>query len=221
MPKQSIGLDDQLYNYLLSVSLREPEILLKLRQETASHHRSTMQISPEQGQFMRLLVQLIGAKKTLEVGVFTGYSSLSVALALPDDGKIIAADVSEEFTAIARRYWQEAGVAHKIDLRLAPGLETLDQLLATGQAETFDFAFIDADKENYDGYYERSLQLLRPGGLIVIDNVLWSGQVADPENQDESTQSIRALNEKLHHDERVTLSLVPIADGLTLAIKRS
>ncbi|WP_392480393.1 class I SAM-dependent methyltransferase [Nostoc sp. C110] len=221
MPKQSIGLDDQLYNYLLSVSLREPEILLKLRQETANHPRSTMQISPEQGQFMRLLVQLIGAKKTLEVGVFTGYSSLSVALALPDDGKIIAADVSEEFTAIARRYWQEAGVAHKIDLRLAPGLETLDQLLATGQADTFDFAFIDADKENYDGYYERSLQLLRPGGLIAIDNVLWSGQVADPENQDESTQSIRALNEKLHHDERVTLSLVPIADGLTLAIKRS
>jgi predicted O-methyltransferase YrrM len=221
MPKQSLGLDNQLYNYLLSVSLREPEILLKLRQETASHPRSAMQISPEQGQFMRLLVQLIGAKKTLEVGVFTGYSSLSVALALPEDGKIIAADVSEEFTAIARRYWQEAGVAHKIDLRLAPGLETLDALLATGEAETFDFAFIDADKENYDGYYERSLQLIRPGGLIAIDNVLWSGQVANPQNQDESTQSIRALNEKLHHDERVTLSLVPIADGLTLAIKRS
>ena len=220
MPKQSIGLDNQLYNYLLSVSLREPEILLKLRQETASHPRGTMQISPEQGQFMRLLVQLIGAKKTLEVGVFTGYSSLSVALALPTDGKIIAADVSEEFTAIARRYWQEAGVADKIDLRLAPALETLDQLLATGQAETFDFAFIDADKENYDGYYERSLKLIRPGGLIAIDNVLWSGQVADPQNQDESTQSIRALNEKLHYDERVTLSLVPIADGLTLAIKR-
>ena len=220
MPKQSIGLDNQLYNYLLSVSLREPEILLKLRQETASHPRSGMQISPEQGQFMRLLVQLIGAKKTLEVGVFTGYSSLSVALALPADGKIIAADVSEEFTAIARRYWHEAGVADKIDLRLAPGLETLDQLLATGQAETFDFAFIDADKENYDGYYERSLQLVRPGGLIAIDNVLWSGQVANPQIQDASTQAIRALNEKLHHDERVTLSVVPIADGLTLAIKR-
>ncbi|MCC5645370.1 class I SAM-dependent methyltransferase [Nostoc sp. CHAB 5824] len=220
MPKQSIGLDNQLYNYLLSVSLREPEILLKLRQETASHPRSGMQISPEQGQFMRLLVQLIGAKKTLEVGVFTGYSSLSVALALPADGKIIAVDVSEEFTAIARRYWQEAGVADKIDLRLAPGLETLDQLLATGQAETFDFAFIDADKENYDGYFERSLQLVRPGGLIAIDNVLWSGQVAEEQNQDESTQAIRALNEKLHHDERVTLSLIPIADGLTLAIKR-
>ncbi|MEH2409792.1 class I SAM-dependent methyltransferase [Nostoc sp.] len=220
MPKQSIGLDNQLYNYLLSVSLREPEILLKLRQETASHPRSGMQISPEQGQFMRLLVELIGAKKTLEVGVFTGYSSLSVALALPADGKIIAADVSEEFTAIARRYWQEAGVADKIDLRLAPALKTLDQLLATGQAETFDFAFIDADKENYDGYYERSLQLLRPGGLIAIDNVLWSGQVAEEQNQDESTQAIRALNQKLHHDERVSLSLVPIADGLTLAIKR-
>jgi predicted O-methyltransferase YrrM len=221
MPKQSIGLDNQLYNYLLSVSLREPEILGKLRQETANHPRSGMQISPEQGQFMSLLVQLIGAKKTLEVGVFTGYSSLSVALALPADGKIIACDVSEEFTAIARRYWQEAGVADKIDLRLAPGLETLDKLLATGQAETFDFAFIDADKENYDGYYERSLQLIRPGGLIAIDNVLWSGQVADEQYQDESTQAIRALNEKLHHDERVTLSLVPIADGLTLAIKRS
>ncbi|MDZ8085525.1 MAG: class I SAM-dependent methyltransferase [Nostoc sp. DedQUE12b] len=221
MPKQSIGLDKQLYNYLLSVSLREPEILRKLRQETANHPRSGMQISPEQGQFMSLLVQLIGAKKTLEVGVFTGYSSLSVALALPTDGKIIACDVSEEFTAIARRYWQEAGVADKIDLRLAPALETLDWLLATGQAETFDFAFIDADKENYHGYYERSLQLVRPGGLIAIDNVLWSGQVADEQNQDESTQAIRALNEKLHHDKRISLSLVPIADGLTLAIKRA
>ncbi|MEH2045731.1 class I SAM-dependent methyltransferase [Nostoc sp.] len=220
MSKQSIGLDKQLYNYLLSVSLRESKILGKLRQETANHPRSGMQISPEQGQFMSLLVQLIAAKKTLEVGVFTGYSSLSVALALPADGKIIACDVSEEFTAIARRYWQEAGVADKIDLRLAPALETLEQLLATGQAETFDFAFIDADKENYDRYYERSLQLVRPGGLIAIDNVLWSGQVAEEQNQDESTQAIRALNEKLHHDERITLSLVPIGDGLTLAIKR-
>ncbi|MBN4001187.1 class I SAM-dependent methyltransferase [Nostoc sp. LPT] len=220
MPKQSIGLDNQLYNYLLSVSLREPEILGRLRQETANHPRSGMQISPEQGQFMSLLVQLIAAKKTLEVGVFTGYSSLSVALALPADGKIIACDVSEEFTAIARRYWQEAGVADKIDLRLAPALETLDRLLATGQAETFDFAFIDADKENSDGYYERSLQLVRPGGLIAIDNVLWSGQVADEQNQNQSTQAIRAFNEKLHHDERISLSLVPIGDGLTLAIKR-
>ena len=220
MPKQTIGLDDRLYNYLLSVSLREPEILRQLRQETNNHPQAIMQISPEQSQFMALLVQLLGAKKTLEVGVFTGYSSLSVALALPPDGKIIACDVSEEYTAIARRYWQKAGVADKIDLRLAPALETLDRLLADGQAETFDFAFIDADKVNYEGYYERSLQLVRPGGLIAIDNVLWGGKVADSQFQNSSTLAIRALNQKLHHDERITLSLVPIADGLTLALKR-
>jgi predicted O-methyltransferase YrrM len=220
MSSQTINLDSRLHDYLLATSVREPEILQKLRQETASHPEAIMQISPEQGQFMRLLVQLMGAKKTLEVGVFTGYSSLSVALALPADGQIIACDVSEEFTAIARRYWQQAGVADKIDLRLAPALETLDALLADGQAGTFDFAFIDADKENYDGYYERSLQLVRPGGLITIDNVLWSGQVADPQFQDKSTQAIRALNNKLHDDQRVTLSLVPIGDGLTLALKR-
>ncbi|QIR40981.1 SAM-dependent methyltransferase [Tolypothrix sp. PCC 7910] len=220
MSTRTIGLNEQLYSYLLSVSLREPEILQRLRQETASHPSGNMQISPEQGQFMRLLVQLIGAKKTLEVGVFTGYSSLSVALALPADGKIIACDVSEEYTAIARLYWQEAGVVDKIDLRLAPALVTLDQLLATGQANTFDFAFIDADKVNYDGYYERALQLIRPGGLIAIDNVLWSGTVANPEIQDESTQAIRILNQKLRDDERVTLSLLPIGDGLTLALKR-
>ena len=219
MQKRTLGLNNQLYDYLLSASLREPEILLKLRLETAAHPRAIMQIAPEQGQFMALLVQLIGAKKTLEVGVFTGYSSLSVALALPADGKIIACDVSEEYTAIARRYWQQAGVADKIDLRLAPAIETLDRLRAAS-VETFDFAFIDADKENYDTYYERCLQLVRPGGLIAIDNVLWSGQVADPLDQDQSTQAIRAFNEKLHHDERVTLSLVPIADGLTLALKR-
>ncbi|BAY36807.1 O-methyltransferase, family 3 [Nostoc sp. NIES-2111] len=221
MSAQTIGLDKQLYDYLLSASVREPEILWKLRQETANHPNSRMQISPEQGQFMRLLVQLLGAKKTLEVGVFTGYSSLSVALALPADGKIIACDVSEEFTAIARRYWQQAGVADKIDLRLAPGVVTLDALIADGQAGTFDFAFIDADKENYDNYYERALQLVRPGGLIAIDNVLWSGRVADAQIQDESTQAIRALNQKLHDDKRVTLSLVPIGDGLTLALKHN
>ncbi|QLE54443.1 class I SAM-dependent methyltransferase [Nostoc sp. TCL26-01] len=221
MSAQTIGLDQPLYDYLLSNSVREPEILWKLRQETANHPRALMQISPEQGQFMRLLVQLLGAKKTIEIGVFTGYSSLSVALALPADGKIIACDVSEEFTAIARRYWQEAGVADKIDLRLAPGLVTLDALLADGQAGTFDFAFIDADKENYEGYYEQALKLIRPGGLIAIDNVLWSGRVADSSIQDESTQAIRTLNQKLYNDERVTLSLVPIGDGLTLALKRS
>ena len=220
MLKRTLGLDDRLYDYLLSASLREPEILRQLRQETANHPRSIMQIAPEQGQFMALLVQLLGATKTLEVGVFTGYSSLCVALALPPTGKVVACDISEEYTSVARRYWQAAGVADKIDLRIAPALETLDQLLAAGQAETFDFAFIDADKGNYEGYYERALHLVRPGGLIAIDNVLWYGRVADPEDRDRQTEIIRAFNEKLHHDERVTLSLVPIADGLTLALKR-
>lgn len=219
MSNQTIGLDKQLYSYLQSVSLREPEILMQLRQETAQHSMSRMQISPEQGQLMALLVQLMGAKKTLEVGVFTGYSSLVVALALPTDGKVVACDVSEEYTAIARRYWQQAGVADKIDLHIAPALETLDALLAAGQAGTFDFAFIDADKSNYDGYYERSLQLVRAGGLVAIDNVLWSGRVADPHMQDNRTNGIRALNQKLHQDSRVSLSMVPIGDGLTLARK--
>ncbi len=220
MANQTLGIEPKLYNYLLSVSLREPEILSQLREETAQHPMGMMQIAPEQGQFMALLVQLIGAKKTLEIGVFTGYSSLAVALALPPEGRVVACDVSEEFTAIARRYWQAAGVADKIDLHIAPAMETLDQLLAAGEAETFDFAFIDADKSNYDGYYERSLQLVRSGGLIVIDNVLWSGRVADTEVQDNRTTKIRALNEKLHQDERINLSLVPIADGLTLAHKK-
>jgi predicted O-methyltransferase YrrM len=219
MANQTIGLDDQLYRYLQSVSLRESDILTQLRQETAQQPMSQMQISPEQGQFMALLVQLMGAKKTLEVGVFTGYSTLVVALALPPDGKVVACDISEEYTTIARRYWQQAGVADKIDLHLAPALETLDQLLAAGQAGTFDFAFIDADKSNYDGYYERSLQLVRSGGLVAIDNVLWSGRVADPQVQDNRTNSIRAFNQKVHRDARVSLSLVPIGDGLTLARK--
>ncbi|MBD2385359.1 class I SAM-dependent methyltransferase [Cylindrospermum sp. FACHB-282] len=219
MPKQTLGLEQNVYDYLLSVSLREPEILTQLRQETAQHPRSMMQISPEQGQFMALLVQLLGAKKTLEVGVFTGYSSLVVALALPTDGQVVACDISEEFTAIAQRYWQQAGVADKIDLHIAPAIETLDRLLANGEAETFDFAFIDADKSGYDDYYERSLKLVRPGGLIAIDNVLWSGAVADPQVQDNQTKKIRALNQKLHQDQRVNISLVPIADGLTLLRK--
>ncbi|HEY9710792.1 MAG TPA: class I SAM-dependent methyltransferase [Oculatellaceae cyanobacterium] len=220
MSKKTLSFDDRLYDYFLSVSLREPDILRQLREETASFPGAAMQIAPEQGQFMALLIQLLGATKTIEVGVFTGYSSLCVALALPPNGKIVACDVSEESTSVARRYWEAAGVADKIDFRLAPALETLDQLLVDGQAETFDFAFIDADKGNYEGYYERSLQLIRPGGLIAIDNVLWSGDVAKPEVQDKQTEAIRALNKKLHHDERVTLSLVPIADGLTLALKR-
>lgn len=220
MTNQTQGLEPHLYHYLLSVSLREPEILAQLRQETAQHPMARMQIAPEQGQFMALLVQLIGAKKTLELGVFTGYSTLVVALALPSDGKIVACDVSEEFTAIAHRYWQQAGVADKIDLHIAPALDTLDSLLAAGEAESFDFAFIDADKSNYEAYYERSLQLIRSGGLIAIDNVLWSGRVADPQVQDNRTRKIRAFNEKLHQDQRITLSLVPIADGLTLALKK-
>lgn len=221
MSRNTIGLsDDRLSDYLLSVSLREPDILRQLREETAPHPWARMQISPEQGQFMALLVQLLGAEKTLEIGVFTGYSSLSVALTLPPTGKIVACDVSEEYTSVARRYWQAAGVADKIELRLAPALETLDALLASGQAETFDFAFIDADKENYLNYYERSLLLVRRGGLIAIDNVLWGGKVADPDVQDASTRAIRAFNEKLHSDERVSFSLVLIGDGLTLALKR-
>jgi predicted O-methyltransferase YrrM len=220
MTNKSLNMGDRLYDYLLSVSLREPEILLKLREETARHPMSQMQIAPEQGQFMALLVQLMGAAKTLEVGVFTGYSALTVALALPENGQVVACDVSEEFTAIARRYWEMAGVANKIDLRIAPATETLDQLLAEGQAETFDFAFIDADKSNYGTYYEQALQLVRPGGLILIDNVLWSGRVADGQLQDTRTEAIRAFNRKLHEDQRVTLSMVAIADGLTLALKR-
>lgn len=220
MSKQTLGLENHIYQYLLSVSIREPEVLTKLRQETAKHPRNIMQISPEQGQFMALLVQLMGAKKTLEIGVFTGYSSLVVALALPPEGKMVACDVSEEYTSIARRYWEQAGVADKIDLRIAPAIATLDRLIAAGETDTFDFAFIDADKSSYDDYYERALKLIRPGGLIAIDNVLWSGQVADSKIQDNRTKKIRALNEKIHKDERVIISMIPIADGLTLARRK-
>ncbi|NJM70265.1 MAG: methyltransferase domain-containing protein [Scytonema sp. RU_4_4] len=219
MAHKTLGLEKNLYDYLQSVSLREPEVLAQLREETAQHPMSRMQIAPEQGQFMALLVQLMEAKKTLDIGVFTGYSSLVVALALPPEGKVVACDVSEEDTAIARRYWQQAGVADKIELHIAPALETLDRFIAAGEAGTFDFAFIDADKNNYDNYYERTLQLLRPGGLIAIDNVFQSGRVADPQEQDKITNSVRTLNQKLHHDPRITISMVPIADGLTLALK--
>ena len=220
MSNKTLPLTDELYDYLVDVSLREPEVLRRLREETASHPQSNMQIAPEQGQFMALLVRLIGARTTLEVGVFTGYSSLTVALALPPDGSVVACDVSEEYTAIARRYWQEAGVSEKIDLRIAPAVETLDALLEAGRANTFDFAFIDADKESYDAYYERALRLLRPGGLMVIDNVLKGGTVIDLSVTTPAVEAIRALNEKLHHDERIDLSLIPVADGLTLARKR-
>lgn len=221
MSSKTLSLTDDLHAYLLSVSSREPELLRRLRDETAALPEARMQISVEQGQFLSLLIQLLGARKTLEVGVFTGYSSLSVALALPADGRIIACDVSENWTRIARRYWNEAGVADKIDLRLGPAAETLEALRADGQAGTFDFAFIDADKENYDRYYEQALQLLRPGGLIAIDNTLWSGKVADRSVQDRDTLALRALNEKLHTDTRIFLSLLPLGDGLTLARKQA
>jgi len=220
MSKRSISLTDSLYDYLLSVSLREPDLLLKLREETAADPAANMQISPEQGQFMGLLARLMGARRCLEIGVFTGYSSLAIALALPDDGRIVACDVSEKWTSVARRYWTAAGVAHKIDLRLATAMDTLDHLIVAGAAGTFDFAFIDADKENYVGYYERALQLLRSGGLVVADNTLWSGRVADPENAEADTVALRHFNELLHADSRVDLSLVPIGDGLSLARKR-
>ncbi|EDX84719.1 O-methyltransferase superfamily [Synechococcus sp. PCC 7335] len=219
MSNQSIGLGDRLHDYLLSASLRELPVQTELRKRTAQHPQSRMQISPEQGQFMALLVQLINAKKTLEIGVFTGYSTLSVALALPDEGRIVACDVNEKDCAIARAYWKKANVAHKIELRIAPALETLDNLIANRESDTFDFAFIDADKSNYDSYYEKSLQLVRPGGLIAIDNMLWYGRVADLDIQDKRTQRIRALNEKVRNDERVTMSLLPIGDGLLLILK--
>ena len=214
------GVAEDLAQYIRSVTLREPEILKKLREETSKLPNAMMQIGPEQGQFMGMLIRLLGAKLTLEVGVFTGYSSTVVALALPDDGRIVACDVSEEYTSMARRYWRKAGVEHKVGLRLAPAVESLDALLADGKSGAFDFAFIDADKENYDRYYERALKLLRPGGLIAIDNVLWHGKVLDQSVQDADTRAIRALNEKLHRDERVLVSLLPIGDGLTLACKR-
>jgi caffeoyl-CoA O-methyltransferase len=220
MSRSHIQLTDELSAYLGRVTLRDSDILRRLREETQPMALGRMQISPEQGQFMQLLIRLIGARKTLEVGVFTGYSSLSVALALPEQGRIIACDVSEEWTSVARRYWAEAGVAHKIELRLKPAIDSLNELLAAGEANTFDFAFIDADKENYAAYYEAALKLVRTGGLIAVDNVLWHGRVIDPAVNDEETVAIRAFNEKLHADERVDLSMLPIGDGLTLARKR-
>jgi predicted O-methyltransferase YrrM len=220
MTTKTITLTESLHHYLLSVSLREPPILARLREETAGYPYAIMQIAPEQGQFMALLVQLMGAQRCIELGVFTGYSALCVALALPPQGRLIACDVNKEWTDIAQRYWQEAKVDNRIELRLAPALETLDALLAGGQAGTYDFIFIDADKENFSSYYERSLQLLRRGGLIVVDNVLWSGRVADPQAQDSDTVAIRRFNASLRFDERIALSMLPLADGLTLAYKR-
>jgi len=221
MSRRTLTLDDKLYEYLLGSSLREHPQLAALREATRDHPRANMQIAPEQGQFMQLLVRMIGARRTVEIGVFTGYSALAVALALPDDGRVLACDISDEFTRIGRPYWQRAGVAHKIELVLEPALHTLDARLATGEAGHYDFAFIDADKVSYDGYYERCLKLLRTGGLIAIDNVLWGGRVAydDVASDDADTAALQRLNDKLQSDERIELAFLPIGDGLTLARK--
>ena len=221
MGRQTLQLSDAVYQYLQDHSLRESDVLRRLREETATLKEARMQLSPEQGQLLTFLAELTGARKAIEVGTFTGYSALCVASALPNDGCLIACDVSETWTAIGQRYWEEAGVDRKIDLRIAPALETLDELLAAGEAGSYDFALIDADKENYKAYYERILLLLRSGGLLLVDNVLWSGKVADPDHTEESTLAIRAFNRKVHADDRVSLSMLPIGDGMTLVRKRA
>lgn len=218
MSRRTLNLDDTLYDYVINHSVREHPAQTALREATRTHPYAMMQISPEQGQFMTLLIKLIGAKRTIEVGVFTGYSALTVALALPNDGKVLACDISDEYTRIGKPFWEQAGVAGKIDLQLAPATATLDARIAAGESGQYDFAFIDADKVSYDHYYERCLKLLRPGGLIAIDNTLWSGKVALPAD-DADTKALQALNDKLHADERVDLALLPIGDGLTLARK--
>jgi predicted O-methyltransferase YrrM len=220
MSNRTLTIDERTYDYLLSISVKEPALLGRLREETAQDPLANMQIAPEQGRFMALLVELLGARHAIEIGTYTGYSALCIAMAMPSDGHLICCDTSEQWTAVARRYFVEASVADRIELKIAPALTTLDDLLAKGQMGAFDFAFIDADKENYENYFERCLALARPGGLIAVDNTLWGGSVADPENQEPSTQAIRRFNEKLYNDERVSLSLVPIGDGLTLARKK-
>ena len=220
MSSHHIQINDALIGYIRSVTPEEPTYMVELRAETLKDPLARMQISPEQGALLSVLTQVGGFKKTIEIGVFTGYSSLAVARALPADGKIIACDVSEEWTSIARRYWKQAGLDHKIELHLAPAAETLDRLLANGEAGAYDFAFIDADKTNYANYYERVLQLLRPGGLIAVDNVLWSGRVIDPEVNDADTVALRAFNQQLSKDQRVWLTMLAIGDGLTLAVKK-
>ncbi len=220
MSNTTLNLTPDLYHYLQTHSLREPDILKALRRETAAMPMAVMQIAPEQGQFMAMLVKLLNAKRIIEVGVFTGYSTLSMALALPEDGRLIACDINEEWTSVAQRYWHKAGVAEKIDLHLAPALDTLQTLSRQGGQRRFDMAFIDADKGNYSAYYDAILPLLRSGGLMVIDNVLWSGAVADPIIQDDDTRALREFNRKVHNDQRVDISMLPIADGLTLLRKR-
>jgi predicted O-methyltransferase YrrM len=220
MANRTIGISDELAAYVVEVGTREPDILARLREETAAIPQHGMQIAPEEGAFLAMLVQLIGARRCIEIGTFTGYSSLAVALALPEDGSILCCDVSEEWTSLARTYWAEAGVGSKIDLRIGPAADTLARLVAEGEEATYDFAFVDADKSGYDGYYERLLQLVRPGGLIAFDNTLWGGRVLDVHAEDEDTRAIRALNAKLAGDERITLCMLPVADGVTLARRR-
>jgi len=220
MGKHTLNITDSLYDYLLSVSLQETPVQQALRTETDKMEEAMMQISPDQGQFMALLIKLVNAEKIIEVGTFTGYSALTMALALPDHGTIIACDISEEWTSMGQRYWQQAGVADKIDLRLAPAVDTLKSLIADDQSEQYDFAFIDADKQNYLHYYEYCLQLMRPGGLIAIDNVLWGGSVVDQSDEKPDTIAIREFNRFVSNDDRVDISLVPIGDGLTLAHKK-
>ena len=217
MSGNDLGLPDRLYAYLVEHGVREHAVLRDLRSRTATLPQASMQISPDEGAFLALLVKLMGARRCLEIGTFTGYSSTSVALALPDDGQIVCCDVSREWTDIARQAWTDAGVAEKVELRLGPARDTLDALLDEGAAGTFDFAFIDADKPGYDDYFERCLRLVRAGGLIVVDNVLWSGLVADPADQEQNTVLIRAFNDKLATDDRIDLVITPIADGVTLA----
>jgi len=219
MSRESINLAGPLQAYVRRFGMREDADLAALREETANHPSAGMQIAPEQGQLMALLVRLLGARKTLEVGVFTGYSAMVVAKAMGPKGKVVALDISEEFTAIARRHWAKAAIADRIDLRIRPATDSLKGLVTAGEGNTFDFAFIDADKANYDTYYEYALKLVRQGGLIAIDNVLWQGNVADSTDQSVETVAIRAVNQKIHDDSRVETSMVPIGDGLTLALK--
>jgi len=220
MSSKTLGLSDDLHGYVLRVGVREHPLLARLREETARHPMGMMQIAPEQGAIFALLVRMLGARRCLEIGTFTGYSSLAVALALPPDGTLLCCDVSDEYTQVARRYWAEAGVADRVELRLGPAVDTLDALLAEGRAGTYDLAFIDADKGSYPAYYERVIELLRPGGLVAVDNVLQSGRVADPAEQGPDTRAIRALNERIATDERVDHVLLAVADGMTLALKR-
>jgi caffeoyl-CoA O-methyltransferase len=219
MSRHSLTLDDTLEAYVAGHSVREHPAQIALREATRTHPHAGMQIAPEQGQLMALLARLAGARRTIEIGVFTGYSALTIALALPDDGYVLACDISDEYTRVGRPFWEQAGVAHKIDLQLAPAVHTLDARIAAGEAGRYDFAFIDADKTGYDSYYERCLTLVRTGGLIVIDNTLWSGEVARPSTKPD-TLALQALNAKLHRDERIDLSLLPLEDGITLARKR-